>query len=560
MSKRKKVDTTRYASYARCSTDDQKEKDYSTVDAQQEINRSFVAGRNGILVKEYADEGKTGKNLNRPVWKQMLEDAKAGLFDVVCVTYMSRLGRGDAFVIAEHELGKCGVRVEMVKEHFSDDMAGRTNKKVTRFVDGIYVDMVREWTMTKMQAMVEKGYVTGATPFGYTTEHISDPALAQDQRKLPPKRLVPHPENAPIVRSAYSIFAETGSYARTRDFLTASTGRAWSLQSTVNLLGNEAFIGVQKFGAWVNRAAHEAIVSTETWEVVRSRDTSKVRKVRSDATEKRQNGFYLRGLVRCSACNSAMTPATHHGRASDVAYYECVNCTKGKNACPIKRINADSLHTAIVNEIMRAAASPTRTTEIIREAVKLVQPGEKLDAQVQAVTRRLRGNQRETENLVRAISAGGKTVRPLIARLEELEAERASLEGEKGGLERQIVESKIQRPDAEQVREYWDRFSRLWKKATDAEKSKLLPLVVEGVELTEKERGFFTLAFAPENPRQFNHSSDGNVSIRSNMGAQARVNTTNPVVNPRYYGAPLYVPPGGQLRKRIPRPSQTPGL
>ena len=31
-------------------------------------------------------------------------------------------------------------------------------------------------------------------------------------------------------------------------------------------------------------------------------------------------------------------------------------------------------------------------------------------------------------------------------------------------------------------------------------------------------------------------------------------------VNPRYYQASLFIPPGGLLRKRIPRPTQIPGL
>jgi hypothetical protein len=38
------------------------------------------------------------------------------------------------------------------------------------------------------------------------------------------------------------------------------------------------------------------------------------------------------------------------------------------------------------------------------------------------------------------------------------------------------------------------------------------------------------------------------------VGAEVGVNATNSSVNPAYYDAPIYVPPGGLLRKRKPRP------
>jgi len=122
--RRSKQVATRAAIYLRCSTDDQKEGDFTTIDTQRTIDGDHVRERGWALAGEYCDEGKSGTNLNRPDWKRLLMDAEAGLFDVVCVTYMSRLGRGNAFVIAEYELGKHGVRVEMVREKFTDDLAG----------------------------------------------------------------------------------------------------------------------------------------------------------------------------------------------------------------------------------------------------------------------------------------------------------------------------------------------------------------------------------------------------------------------------------------------------
>ena len=96
---------------------------------------------------------------------------------------MSRLGRGDMFTVAEYLLKEAGVKVEMVKEFFTDDMSGHVNKKMTQFVDGMYVEQVRGWTRTKMEAMVNAGYFTGGCPpFGFQK------VIARRGRRLPQRR------------------------------------------------------------------------------------------------------------------------------------------------------------------------------------------------------------------------------------------------------------------------------------------------------------------------------------------------------------------------------------
>ena len=160
----------RYAIYVRCSSDDQKHKDFSTTDVQEGLNREYIKSRGGTVAGFYKDEAVSGTTLKRKGFQQLLTDAQAKKFDAVIVTYMSRLGRGRSFVIAEYELEKCGVRVEMVKEQFTDDtddIGGYMGKNMTNVMDGMYAFQVRQWTMTKMEAMVAAGYFPGGyPPFG----------------------------------------------------------------------------------------------------------------------------------------------------------------------------------------------------------------------------------------------------------------------------------------------------------------------------------------------------------------------------------------------------------
>ena len=421
-------------------------------------------------------------------------------------------------MIAEYELGKHGVRVEMVQEHFTDDLNGYLSKKMTTMMDGVYPKMVSQWTKTKQQEMVARGYRTGGiVPFGYITEVATDAAGFHKPDKDPPHRLIPDPEYAPFVKGAYSLFVEEGNYGSVTRYLNGVTSRQWSLNSVINLLKNEVYTGVQKFGQSCNPAAHPPIISQELWEAVRKKNVARARTPKKDPVDK--SSFYLRSLIHCGSCGGKMTPANHHGRIARVRYYECICDGKRTKACPVKRVNANSVHEALLAEIRRAAQHPTRMNEIIREAVKIIPSADKSADLMTGVNRRLRETEKKIKNMTSAIEAGGGTIRSLLNRLEELEAERTKLAGEQGQLERKITESRIARPDTAQVQAHWNEFLTIWEVASDEEKAKLLPLIVERVEVTEKERGFCRLIFQPEIPRSRNFSTSGNVVVNSKMGA-----------------------------------------
>ena len=126
--KRSSNQTKRYVIYARCSSDDQAHKNFSTVDVQIELDGQYIREQGGALAGLYKDEGVSGTTLKRKEFQRLLEDAKTGAFDVVVCTYMSQLGRGDSFKVAEYLLKEAGVKVGMVKEQFTDDVSGYVGK------------------------------------------------------------------------------------------------------------------------------------------------------------------------------------------------------------------------------------------------------------------------------------------------------------------------------------------------------------------------------------------------------------------------------------------------
>lgn len=69
----------RAAAYLRLSIEDGDKAESNSIGNQRELIRDFAAERPGLhLVEEYADDGYTGTNFERPGFKRMMEDIKSG--------------------------------------------------------------------------------------------------------------------------------------------------------------------------------------------------------------------------------------------------------------------------------------------------------------------------------------------------------------------------------------------------------------------------------------------------------------------------------------------------
>lgn len=67
----------RAAAYLRLSIEDGDKAESNSIGNQRELIRDFAAERPGLhLIEEYADDGYTGTNFERPGFKRMMEDGQ----------------------------------------------------------------------------------------------------------------------------------------------------------------------------------------------------------------------------------------------------------------------------------------------------------------------------------------------------------------------------------------------------------------------------------------------------------------------------------------------------
>ncbi|MDE6517463.1 MAG: recombinase family protein, partial [Acetatifactor sp.] len=123
------------AVYVRLSKEDStpdggtiKEESDSIVN-QKELIRAFLADKTDIeICAEYADDGYSGVNFERPNFRRMIREIEAGHIDCVVVKDLSRLGRNfvEAGRYIDHIFPALGVRFIAVNDGF-DSVNGRTS-------------------------------------------------------------------------------------------------------------------------------------------------------------------------------------------------------------------------------------------------------------------------------------------------------------------------------------------------------------------------------------------------------------------------------------------------
>lgn len=479
----------RHVIYLRCSTDDQSKGDYTTIDTQREINTGHVRAIGGTLIREYADEGKTGTNLKRQGWRNLLRDAADGQFDTVVVTYMSRLARGNAFHVASYLLQECGVKIQLVRETFTNDLAGSIVRDMTIFQDGLYSKMVSGWVRTKMEKMVESGYWCGGhPPVGYKPESVFDTGVG-------PYRLVFSDDHSIVLR-AFETLSTTGRISAVRDYLNSVIGRTWTTSRVRALLTNQLYIGHYQHGSWRHENCHPAIVSKELWDDVQAR----LQVVSSNFTRQRQKPlspgytYYLHGLIRCPHCGGNYTNAQAKG--GRVHYYQCVNDAKRLSDCPVKRINADALHDTVIREIERAAGHETVMHALIASSAGWGKADADQYSDRAQLARKLQFIGARKANLLRAIEE--KPLRTLMDALERLETEEVETAAALELATTEIKSKHLRRPTAKEVQGYWSRLVELWPYVEEQEKPEVMQAFIDEIVVTEKCRINVFLTPTPE--------------------------------------------------------------
>ncbi len=373
-----------WVSYLRVSTAAQAERELS-VPAQRRGVLAYAARHGKSIAHEYVEPGCSGRNANRKVFRQMLEDVLRPGSDVaVIVVYQTSRFSRDATQarVVKEKLRRKGVRVVSVCQETSDDPFGQLIEGLFECIDQYESEVNGLRTAAAMREAVRQGYFPGALPpCGFCTLPVE--VLPGVVRHV----LVPDEREAAVVREVVELYvAGTGAKCAAR--LLNQRGRAyrggrmWSKDLVLRVLDEPALGGTYYWGKRENRTRRmqprsewlplqvEPIVELDVLEL--SRRLRREREPRHAPGRPPPPEMLLARLMRCARCGASYRLETAGkvvgGRPYAYRYYNCrTSCRVGREACIGGRVRADALDRAVVEHVVDTICSRERCEAVQRE-------------------------------------------------------------------------------------------------------------------------------------------------------------------------------------------------
>jgi len=274
--------------YVRVSTEDQVE---FSPDAQAKRCRDLARLRDLGPVTVLADEGWSGKNLERPAMRELLSLIEAGEVGHLLIWRWDRLSRDQGDFSGLVKLfGEHGVIVHSVNEGDLDlgSASGKMQVGVTGVFAQYYRDQIVENTKMGQQQAAERGRWQNHPPTGY--DMVSG-------------ELVPN-EVAPIVQRIFTLRAEGASYQVIAD----EVGIKYSTVRHICL--SRAYLGETLYsGEWLP-GLHSPLVNERLFNAAQ----------RGHTPGQRRSKHVLSGKVRCGLCGRV---AGVHYNDRNQAIYRC---------------------------------------------------------------------------------------------------------------------------------------------------------------------------------------------------------------------------------------------
>ena len=257
----------RYIIYTRCSTDDQAQGDFTTLDAQAHHCKNMIDafgyelanfGTKGIV----NDDGYSGKDLNRPGIQSILKDIhNKKSFDGVIFFRLDRLTRNPRDLYAlidlfrDHEIDFISVRENLD----SSTAIGRVVIGILGLLSAFERELTGERVKASCVARARQGKWTGgALPIGYKL--IDDGPVLPNGRQ--PHKVVIDEEIGPKLKTIWQMAADNKSLSTIgieliKLSIPTHEGRPWRRQSIAAILKNSFYKGLIKYAGEVHKGNYQ---------------------------------------------------------------------------------------------------------------------------------------------------------------------------------------------------------------------------------------------------------------------------------------------------------------
>ena len=281
------VQPMRVGAYVRVSTTNQLIDNDSSLDTQLHLIKqradyeskraAQMKDRPWQVIKEYREEGFSGKDTDRPALQQLLADVKAGKIDAVAVTKLDRFSRSlsDFFSMWE-TLEAANVEFVSLGDNFDTSSAtGRAMIKIVLVFAELERERTSERTKEKIAVRREQGlWFGGSVPIGYRTKPDNKTTLEF------------HPDHADTAKAIFRDYLKIGSARGLVTYLAKQGikrpsrksqrgkmfgGGYFATQVLIDMLSNPTYIAKRQLedGRLID-CAWEPLIDSETFDRVQA--------------------------------------------------------------------------------------------------------------------------------------------------------------------------------------------------------------------------------------------------------------------------------------------------
>lgn len=488
--------TIRAAGYVRVSTSIQVTEGES-LDTQRKQITEFIAQKGWTLTNIYADEGLSGaKQESRPQLQQLKADAKAGKFNIIVFTKLSRFARNAReYMNLSYELEQSGVQLASVKENI--DPTTRTGKMIAGilalFAEWEHETIREQMFENKMIKWKENRSFLGKPPFGYTWNKEK-------------KQLEVVPEEAEVYNRIVLMYTKQGMAMRDIAIKLNAEGlkckRSVFASGTISyILKNPCYYGNYsvntniyvdgKRGAGTKRTKDKkpesevisfpipAIITKPEWDAIQ--EATKFKKIITKHSTETTMKFFLRNVLICDRCGARMNARIGSKRkdGSINRYYVCYFAgTSKKNIecghdekCDLPFINAEYLERTIWQDVERMFIfNPHKAYGNILNSEKNLEQVKQLEQTIQNLESERTAIGRTKDRLYKLLQLEDLDVDELHKKLRENKDQRLLNEGNLTTAKTKLQELTLLQNQQKEIAEFYDKnkkhFEELRKQIT----------------------------------------------------------------------------------------------
>ena len=476
--------------YARVSTDLQAEVKNGSLDTQIDLLQKSVEVKDSTSLEEewkvvaiYREEGKSGKNVDRPEYKRMIQDIERGKINAVLCTRIDRVSRSIIDFLHFHEFLKENetIFISLNEDWDTSTAMGRCALTISLAMAELERERTSERTKEKMLWRAEKGLHNGGQVLGYDIDPDDKgvPKPNETERELVLLIFRTYMKEQSF-RATAQVINEKGY--RTKSYVSRSdkfhSSKKFNNTHIMRILQNQFYIGKIAYNGEIYEGQQELIIPMELWNKVQAIIKTK-RAKRSKSRKQNLHTFLLQGLVKCGWCKSYMTPyyGMNHQK-KPYFYYQCTcKIHRGNKECKMKSVPAQALEKVVADRLIQLSDDQKRVQDLVAEATTNNSERMKSLTQTQKNYQRLlKEIDKKLVALAESIAGRKVVIKTIIQKMNDLEEQKCQIEQEMMDNEATLAELKQKAVSAAQLEQKLTTFEELFNEATPEEQRDLLGL------------------------------------------------------------------------------------